>query len=204
MFREEAIWVKQALVKIKPLSNNNKVANLGSSTAYFREVIQPHIHEQIITTLQNNGWKIINIDLKEEEGVDIVADLTKTNFANLVEPSALTICTNMLEHVEDINEVINNLKKVTVQGGYILITVPYKYKKHLDPIDNMFRPTPQQIANLFKKEEIEIIDEQVIIIHDKAYYKVKKSKIPLWGYRHLLGYYFGKKHAVSGILIKMK
>ncbi len=43
MFREEAIWVKQAVSKIKPLAHNNMVANLGSSTAYFREVIQPHI-----------------------------------------------------------------------------------------------------------------------------------------------------------------
>jgi hypothetical protein len=204
MFREEAIWVKQALSKIKPLTNNNLVANLGSSTAYFREVIQPHIQEHIITTLQNNGWQIVNIDLKKEDGVDIIADVTKNNFATLVQPSALTICTNMLEHVEDINGVVENLKKVTIQGGYILITVPYKYKKHLDPIDNMFRPTPQQIANLFKKDEIEIIDEAVIVIYDKDYYKIKKSKIPFWGYRHLLGYYLGNKHAVSGILIKMK
>ncbi len=204
MFREEAIWVKQALDKIKPLSNNNKVANLGSSTAYFREVIQPHIHEHIITTLQNSGWQIVNIDLKKEDGVDIIADVTKNNFANLVQPSALTICTNMLEHVEDINGVVENLKKVTIQGGYILITVPYKYKKHLDPIDNMFRPTPQEIANLFEKDEIEIIHKAVIVIYDKAYYKIKKSKIPFWGYRHLLGYYLGKKHAVSGILIKLK
>lgn len=204
MFREEAIWVKEALSKIRPLSNNNIVANLGSSTAYFRQVIQPHIHEHIITTLEQSGWKIIHIDLKKEEGVDMVADVTKRNFPSLIQPASLTICTNMLEHVEDISLVIQNLKKVTVQGGYILITVPYKYKKHLDPIDNMFRPTPKEIAALFNASEIEIIDEKIIVIHDKAYYKIKKSRIPFWGYRHLLGYYLGKKHAVSGILIKMK
>lgn len=204
MFREEAIWVKQALSKIKPLTNNNKVANLGSSTAYFREVIQPHIHEHIIVTLQNAGWQIINIDLKKEDGVDLVADVTQANFSSLVQVSALTICTNMLEHVEDINGVVENLKKVTIQGGYILITVPYKYRKHLDPIDNMFRPTPKEIAGLFAKNEVEIVDERIIVIHDKEYYKIKKSRIPFWGYRHILGYYLGKKHAVSGVLLKIK
>ncbi len=204
MFREEAIWVEKALSKIAPLSSNNLVANLGSSTAYFRETIQPHIHQHIILPLKQNGWNVINVDLKEEDGVDVVADVTKSNFSSLVEQSALTICTNMLEHVEDISMVINNLKKVTIKKGYILLTVPYKYKKHLDPIDNMFRPTPDEIASLFPVNEIEVIDKVIIYIYDKEYYQVKKSTIPLWGYRNLIGYYLGKKHAVSGILIKMK
>lgn len=203
MFREEAIWIEKALSKILPLEHNNLVANLGSSTAYFREVIQPHIHQHIITTLKEKGWQIINIDLKAEEGVDIVADVTKENFYELVQPSALTICTNMLEHVEDIGLVVNNLQKVTTKGGYILITVPYKYRKHLDPIDNMFRPTPDEIAQLFKQYTINIIDKKIIYIQDKEYYKVKKSRFPIWGYRDLIAYYLGKKHAVSGILLQI-
>lgn len=204
MFREEAIWVKQAISKIKPLANNNIVANLGSSTAYFREVIQPHIDQYIIKPLQMNGWSIVNVDLKAEDGVNIVADVTQSNFSAKLQPSALTICTNMLEHVEDISLVIENLLKITIKGGFILLTVPYKYRKHLDPIDNMFRPTPQQIAQLFNAYEIEIVDEGIIQIFDKSYYTYKKSRFPLWGYREIIGYYFGKKHAVSGILIKIK
>ena len=154
MFREEAIWVEKALSKIDPLSSNNLVANLGSSTAYFREIIQPHIHRHIIIPLEQKGWNIINVDLKKEDGVDVVADVTKPNFSLLVKPAALTICTNMLEHVEDIALVVENLKKIVIKGGYILLTVPYKYKKHLDPIDNMFRPTPDEIAGLFAANEI--------------------------------------------------
>ncbi|HNF29028.1 MAG TPA: hypothetical protein PLY81_01980, partial [Chitinophagaceae bacterium] len=76
MFREEAIWINNALAKIKPLQDNNLVANLGSSTAYFREVIQPHIQQYLMQPLANNGWNIINIDLKQEDGVDVVADVT--------------------------------------------------------------------------------------------------------------------------------
>jgi len=203
MFREEAVWIEQTLTKIKPLSNNNIVANLGSSTAYFREVIQPHIHNHIIIPLQNNGWKIVHVDFKKDEGVDIVADLTKEDFSNNFQPAALTICTNMLEHVEDINMAVTNLVKATCKGGYILLTVPYKYKKHLDPIDNMFRPTPDEIAQLFKQYAINIIDKKIMYIQDKEYYKVKKSRFPIWGYRDLIGYYLGKKHAVSGLLLQV-
>jgi SAM-dependent methyltransferase len=204
MFREEAIWVENVLKDISPLPHNNRVANLGSSTGYFREVIQPHINKHIINPLSNNGWNIINIDLKEEDGVDIIADVTKSDFSNQLNSFALTICTNMLEHVEDIELVVKNLQKITIKGGYILLTVPYKYKKHLDPIDNMFRPTPQQIVDLFPSKEVEIIAKDVIVIHDKDYYQVKKSRIPFWGYRNIIAYHLGKKHAVSGVLIKIK
>lgn len=203
MFREEAVWVEKALNKIKPLPNNNIVANLGSSTSYFREVIQPHIHKHIIESLKNRKWNIVNVDIKEEEGVDVVADVTKNDFSKKVNKSALTICTNMLEHVEDIAFVIQNLMAITINGGYILITVPYKYRRHLDPIDNMFRPTPDEIINLFSKEKIEIIEKKIITIEDKIYYKKKKSKYPIWGYREIIGYYLGNKHKVSGVLLKM-
>ncbi len=94
-----------------------------------------------------NGWSIVNVDLKAEEGVNIVADVTQSNFSAELQFSALTICTNMLEHVEDISLVIENLLKITIKGSFILLTVPYKYRKHLDPIDNMFRPNLNKLHN---------------------------------------------------------
>lgn len=204
MFREEAVWIENALNKIKPLSHNNLVANLGSSTAYFREVIQPHIQQHLMLPLTNKGWNIINIDLKKEDGVHSVADVTKTDFSQKIQPAALTICTNMLEHVEDIGMVVKNLQKATVKGGYILLTVPYHYKKHLDPIDNMFRPTPNEIISLFKDVATEVIDKQVIVIHDKSYYHKKKSKFPIWGNREIIAYHLGIRHKVSGVLLQLK
>lgn len=96
----------------------------------------------------------------------------------------------MLEHLEDISIVIRKLLGVTEKGGYILLTVPYNYKRHLDPIDNMFRPTPEEIANLFPGDKIEVIDKRIIGISDKTYYQ-QKSRYPIWGYRKIIGYYFG-------------
>lgn len=204
MFREESLWIKSALQKIKP-SANNEVANIGSSTDHFRKVIQPHIHKNIIETLRASGWHVTNIDLKAEQGVDLVADVTKENFAQpFKDRFALTLCTNLLEHVEDINLVIKNLAAITQSGGHILITVPYKYKLHLDPIDNGFRPTPQQIAALFTSVEVNIIASQIISINDKDQYRIKVSRFPGWGYRERLAYHFGKRHKTSGILFSIK
>ena len=205
MFSEESLWIKSAIQKLKPSGNSNQVANIGSSTEYFRTVLQPHVHQNIIAPLQSSGWQVFNVDIKQEPGVDIVADVTKENFASpYAKRFALTVCTNLLEHVEDINLVAKNLVDITRPGGYVLITVPYKYKTHLDPIDNGFRPTPKEISDLFKDAIDEVIDCKVISIKEKEKYKIRKSKFPVWGYRERIAYYFGKYHKTSGILFSLK
>lgn len=205
MFREESLWIKNAIQKLKPVNGNDEVANIGSSTDHFRRVIQPHIHANIIGTLLSSGWKVFNVDMKKEPGVDLVADVTKENFAEpFKERFSLTICTNLLEHVEDIRLVTKNLVAITKSGGHLLITVPYKYKLHYDPIDNGFRPTPQEIVDLFKEVAEYIVDSKIIAISDKDQYRVKKSRFPGWGYRERLAYYFGKRHKTSGILFSIK
>ena len=203
MKSEEAKWIERVVGDIETTKNNNIALNVGSSTSYFREVAQPHIQKYVIDPLTRNGWKVINVDLKHSEGVDIVADVCSENFLKYVPSSSLVICTNLLEHVEDISLVIKNLQGCVIRHGYILITAPYKYKKHLDPIDNMFRPEPNDIANLFPQEKIDIISKQIIIIKEKKYY-FEKSRYPLWGWRRLIGYYVGFKQKVSGILIRVK
>lgn len=204
MFREEAIWIESALSKIKP-SANNTAANLGSSTSEFRQKIQPHIHQHLILPLLKNGWKVLNVDMKKEDGVDVVGDLTSPSFGNQYKDQfALTICTNMLEHVENIPLVIKNLIEVTQSCGHILITVPYKYKIHHDPIDNGFRPTPQQIVHLFNDVAENVVSSHIIVVTDKDQYKIRKSRFPVWGYRERIAFYFGKRHKTSGVLFSIK
>lgn len=205
MFREESVWIKNVLDTIRPLNENNKVANFGSSTKEFRTVMQPHIEQNIFLPLQKNGWDILHIDFKKENGVDIVADLTDRSFAeNFKNKFALTLCTNMLEHVVDIHATVNNLLMVTQHNGYLLITVPFKYRIHHDPIDNGYRPTPDEIVQMFSKNEAELISETIIVINEKKYYRIRKSKIPFWGYRERLMYHLGKRYKVSGVLLKVK
>ncbi|HRI21819.1 MAG TPA: hypothetical protein PLA68_12740 [Panacibacter sp.] len=204
MFREEAQWIKTVLENIKPPPANNKVANTGASSAFFREKIQPHINDCVILPVIGNGWTVVHIDLKQHDGVDIVADIANDLFGRQYKDQfALTLCTNMLEHVDDISIAADNLLAATVLNGYILITVPYKYKLHYDPVDNGFRPSPEQIAELFPYKSVQVLDSAVITISEKAYYSVKKSRFPLWGYRERLQYYLGKRYKVSGTLLQV-
>jgi hypothetical protein len=203
MFREEARWIWEITKNLHPLPSNNTALNLGSSTKAYREVIQPHIQQFVLLPLKNNGWNIVNVDTKKSDGVDIVADVSKQCLLNILPLSSLTICTNMLEHVSDISVVVKNLLEVTVNGGFILLTVPYKHRRHPDPIDNMFRPTPDEIAALFPAEAINVKEKCIIIIKDKKYH-LHTSRFPFWGSRYLVGYYMGIRQKVSGILLKVK
>ena len=203
MFIEEALWIKDALQQIDPLKGNNLIANLGSSTKDFRTSVQPHIDEYILKPLAKK-WNVVNIDLKKEDGVDIVANISDPNFANKYNNHfALTMCTNMLEHVESISDVAKNIFSVTIKNGYLLITVPYKYQLHYDPIDNAFRPTPKEIFELFTQGSVEIVSSKIIVITDKKYYPIKLSRFPIWGRRERIKYFFGFRHKVSGILLRL-
>ena len=52
--------------------------------------------------------------------------------------------------------------------GIILISVPFSFPTHYDPIDNGFRPKPNEIANLFPN--CEIIDSEIVVDYDYLYY----------------------------------
>jgi SAM-dependent methyltransferase len=204
MFVEEAKWIA-AQISALSLSKTDSVANVGSSTQYFRSKIQPHIQEVLFMPLQERLIQVCHIDQKDEEGVDLVADVTQPSFGETLENKfSLVLCNNLLEHVTDIPLVCYNLFKCCQHGGHIIITVPRVYPRHEDPIDNMFRPRPEELSLYFPQQLTEIVGKKIVTIHDRNYYPVKKSGIPFWGYRHVVRYYFGYRHRVSGIVLQVK
>src|SRR5688572_22505504 len=77
------------------------ILNIGSSTAEFRERIQPYVDEQIFRPLARRGVPVVHTDIKGAKGVDIVADIMNDDdLERLRRLNAKTIlCSNMLEHV---------------------------------------------------------------------------------------------------------
>lgn len=204
MFKEEAKWIRESLAEL-PLRGCS-VANLGSSTAEFRQQIQPHIHRDVVAPLEAAGARVVHIDLKPAAGVDVTADLSAPDFASHFEQGFdLLLCTNMLEHVEDIPTVVDNILRIAAPGACLLLTVPRRYPLHFDPIDSGFRPRPDELAALFqRKTSCRVLRRQVIAIKDSAYYPVRKSAYPLWGYRLRLRYLIGLYYQVAGVLIQIE
>ena len=140
----------------------NRLLNIGSSSLDFRTKVQPHINENIFIPLEKNAIKVVHTDIQDDAGVDMVGDLLYQDFIKVLEKEQFEIilCSNLLEHLEEIDPVCQTIEKVLKKKGYAIITVPYNYPYHLDPIDNMFRPSVEQILKKFPS--LKIIEGKII------------------------------------------
>jgi hypothetical protein len=151
MFEAEAQWLRAALdgyaaERLSPL------LNLGSSTAVFRERIQPWTEESLFRPLRARGVEIVHVDRRDEAGVDLRADLTDpADLPRLcaLGPQAL-LCCNLLEHVTEPDRLARHCIDILPKSGLAFVTAPFSYPYHRDPIDTMFRPSPEQLAALFR------------------------------------------------------
>jgi hypothetical protein len=66
---------------------------------------------------------------------------------------------NLLEHVRDRAAVAAACQEIVGAGGLILATVPSSYPYHADPIDTLYRPSPQALAALFARSESLLTEE---------------------------------------------
>jgi len=154
---EEARAIKSSLDQYA--NNDHEVLlNIGSSTDDYRVVQQPHIDNVIFSKLDSARFTVVHFDLKKDQGVDISGDIFNPEVQdNLqsIKPSII-LCCNLLEHLVDISRnnippIINNILS---KGGVLIMSVPFSYPLHFDPIDTYFRPTPQEISKLFPNYDI--------------------------------------------------
>lgn len=163
MHRQEAKWIKEALDGLS-VEDISPLLNIGSSSGYYREKQQPFISELIFDPLIKRGVEVIHQDIKDEAGVDVVGDLTKKDFINKLKEKQYkcVVCSNLLEHVSNRKIIVDALKEIVREKGVLIITVPCKYPKHMDPIDTMYRPSTKDLADefagyeVFKESEISV------------------------------------------------
>lgn len=155
------------------------VLNIGSSTKKFREIEQPHIYENVFKPLEKRGIKVIHADLKEAEGVDVAADIFDDEAIKKLlayNPRSI-ICTHMFEHIKDREDLTKRLLRLLPEGGVFFITVPYSYHYHADPIDTMYRPSPNELAELFHGHNI---IKKEILIGGNYWEKIRQRPITLF------------------------
>ncbi len=192
MFIEESLWVKAILSNLELLAGS-AILDVGSSTTQFRQLEQPHIDNNVFYPLRQRGCQIYYMDSKQGDGVDIVCDIVNPNIDPLKYIGRrfdLVICSNLLEHVLNVNRVARITSDLVKTNGYLLVTVPRLYRKHPDPIDTMFRPTIGELEKLFHSNEPAFVTKaaKIITINHRIYYPAHLSRFPLWGYRDLLRY----------------
>jgi hypothetical protein len=149
MLLNESLWLGKHTNKL--FNEKDVLLNIGSSTGEYRENIQPHIDTNIFTQFKNKGVKIYHVDIKKDDGVDIVGDVCNSNFISKLKklkPKAI-FCFNLLEHLKDRESFCSALLEILDSGTFIIASCPKNYPYHPDPIDTMFRPTVNELANEF-------------------------------------------------------
>jgi len=151
MFEAEACWLEELLRK-QAAEDLSPLLNVGSSTRHFREIEQPWTERRLFAPLKARGIRVVHLDSREGDGIDIKADiLSDSDLPRIraLHPKSI-LCCNILEHVRDPAVLARRCVEIVGPGGFIFVTAPFSYPHHRDPIDTMFRPSPEALAALFR------------------------------------------------------
>jgi hypothetical protein len=175
MLAEESIWIQKSL-KIHLRGKDYPLLNIGSSTGHFRKIVQPHIYNNIFLPLELEGKKVVHLDVKKDEGIDVVGNLSEEAFRKSLRNLEIrsVLCSNLLEHLPDPKPICISIMNLLPQNGYIIVTVPYSYPYHSDPIDTFFRPTISELHMLFPATEI--ISSEVVYSKESYFLDLLKNK----------------------------
>jgi hypothetical protein len=158
----ESAWIEQALGEFN-VETITPLINLGSATESYRTEVQPHIQNHVIMPLHEREVQVIHADLLAGDGVDVVGSIYDgAVFETLLEqkPNAV-LCSNVFEHVSDRELLAERLTSLLPEGGILIVSVPYSFPYHPDPIDTYFRPDLDDLRSLFPAFELlqgDIID----------------------------------------------
>lgn len=161
MLYEESLWFKNTIQKYA--QPNSLVLNIGSSTKEFIEVTQPYIKANLFDEFAKKNCLVKNIDIKQAEGVDLVGDVTDPAFIEKLKQlnASFIICSNLLEHLTERTAFCEALVKILNADTKLIISVPYNFPYHEDPIDTMYRPDLKELQQAFpnlKLVEGKIVD----------------------------------------------
>jgi hypothetical protein len=150
MFEAEARWLAREMARLDAAALS-PLLHLGSSDRQFRERRQPWIHAELERPLAARSIRIVNADLKAADGVDVVGDIFDAAVFERLRAMGFKalLCANILEHVVDPRAFARRCLEIVAAGGIIAVTVPRSYPHHADPIDTMFRPSPEEVHALF-------------------------------------------------------
>ena len=177
MLVEESIWIAEKIKEILP-EEPFPVLNVGSSTFIYRTQRQPFIQNNIFNLFSDEKKQVIHLYMKEDEGMDLVGDLSDENFRRLVKnlKPKLILCNNILMYLKKNTrkELSKILFEILDENGYLIITNSLVFPLAPDPVEAYYRATPEKMyKSLFAN--FYLIDQNIAKT-EYNFYKFLKSK----------------------------
>ena len=125
--RAIAAWIASTLPPLLAARLDGPVLDVGCGEQPFRAAIA------------GSGQRYIGMDIVQNAAgtVDVIGSLDV-----LPEPwpfperrYPLLLCTEVLEHVADIDTSFANLRRLTAPGGAVVLTTPFMFPLHMEPFD---------------------------------------------------------------------
>ncbi|MDQ6884406.1 MAG: methyltransferase type 11 [Candidatus Dormibacteraeota bacterium] len=151
MLVAEARWFAKQIDGLRQQTALFPMLNLGSHTEVFRRREQPWIDREIFAPLRRRGEVVVHADIQNALGIDLVGDLLDPSFFHRVKSMGFRslLCSNLLEHVQERAAFCAAAAGILEPGARLLLSVPYRFPYHPDPIDTRYRPTPLELAAAF-------------------------------------------------------
>ena len=127
---------------------NNKILDFGCGDARYKKFIEEN-NEYIGVDSKTTGFE------NSKKNADIYWDNRTLPFEN--ESFDIIICTEVFHQVDDIDNTINELKRVLKKGGKLFITMPFIFGEHDIPYD-FTRFTSFGIKKIFEKKIFKVFE----------------------------------------------
>lgn len=117
-------WVRGALPPLLAAANRpGAVLDVGCAEQPFRALIE------------SSGRRYVGMDVVQNStrSVDIVSTLEDAPSSAQTYP--VILCTEVLEHVADIDAAFAGLRRLVSSDGAVVLTVPFVFPLHMEPYD---------------------------------------------------------------------
>jgi SAM-dependent methyltransferase len=148
LFHPEYLIRKGLLKAMKEFSRelNGKLMDFGCGSKPYRSLID--VEEYIGVDFKNEGHP------HDNEQIDVYYDGKSLPFDN--EQFDSVLCSEVFEHIFNLDEVLKEINRVMKKGGKILITCPFVWNEHEVPHDYA-RYTRFALDDILKRNNFEII-----------------------------------------------
>jgi hypothetical protein len=116
-------WISATLPSIVAAAPAGAVLDVGCAEQPFRALVEAN-HRAYV------GMDVVQ---NRRGTVSVVGDLEHVEASATGYP--VVLCTEVLEHVVDIDLAFRGLRRLTLTGGMVVLTVPFLFPVHMEPYD---------------------------------------------------------------------